>query len=334
MSYQVSTAFNSFMNNFVNLDANDTREGRKSRDWLVDEQLLKFPGQDETFPLLSNAPKMWFGSFSRRTKIRELDDIDMMIIMHAQGSTYYDYGSTVNLSPGQNSRFLNYLDDSGQWINSRKVVNKFVSSLKEVPQYSKADSKRQGEAATLKLLTRSWNFDIVPAFITSPEADGTTFYLIPDGAGHWKKTDPRIDKDRTTRLNQKHDGNVLNAIRLVKYWKRKRGVPTIGSYLLETILLNRYEHLIQGGMSEWVDNEFPQALRALASAILGPVYDQKDFQGDINNLSSDDRWKVWEKATTDASLAEQALAVEFSDPVESGKLWQRVLGSDFPADAS
>ena len=31
MSYQVSTAFNSFMNNFVNLDANDTREGRKSR---------------------------------------------------------------------------------------------------------------------------------------------------------------------------------------------------------------------------------------------------------------------------------------------------------------
>ena len=135
-------------------------------------------------------------------------------------------------------------------------------------------------------------------------------------------------------MNQKHDGNVLNAIRLVKYWKRKRGVPTIGSYLLETILLNRYEHLIQGGMSEWVDNEFPQALRALASAILGPVYDQKDFQGDINNLSSDDRWKVWEKATTDASLAEQALAVEFSDPVESGKLWQRVLGSDFPADAS
>lgn len=26
MSYQVSTAFNSLMNNFVNLDANDTRE--------------------------------------------------------------------------------------------------------------------------------------------------------------------------------------------------------------------------------------------------------------------------------------------------------------------
>ena len=34
MPYQVSTAFDSLMNNFVNLDADDTRNGRRSRDWL------------------------------------------------------------------------------------------------------------------------------------------------------------------------------------------------------------------------------------------------------------------------------------------------------------
>ncbi len=330
MAYTVNTAFNTLMKDFVNLTAESSQEGKKSRNWLVDEQISKFPDNDDKFPLLQSNYAMWFGSFSRRTKIRELDDIDMMIIMHAQESKYWDYGSTVYLSPGENSRFLNYLDDSGQWINSRKVVNKFVSSLNAVPQYSNSDSKRQGEAATLKLLTRTWNFDIVPAFSTVPEADGTNFYLIPDGYGNWKKTDPRIDKERTTRLNQKHDGRVLNAIRLVKYWKRKRGVPAIGSYLLETILLNRYESLIQGGVSEWVDREFPHALRALGSAILGSVYDQKSFQGDINNLSSDDRWKVWEKATADAALAEEAIALEFSEPLESGKRWQQVLGNDFP----
>jgi len=332
MPYQVSTAFNKFMNEFVNLDAEDTREGKKSRDWLVDEQLNKFPDQDETFPLLRSTPKMWFGSFSRRTKIRELDDIDMMIIMHAQGSTYFESGGCVHLLPGQNSRFLDYLDDSKQWINSRKIVNKFVSSLKNVPQYSKADSKRQGEAATLKLLTRKWNFDIVPAFCTAPAADGTNFYLIPDGDGNWKKTDPRIDKDRTTRLNQKHDGNILNAIRLVKYWKKKRGVPAIGSYLLETILLNRYDSLNEGGMSKWVDREFPLALRELASAVLGSVDDQKSFQGNINNLSFENRWKVSDKATSDAELAEEAINLEFSDPVESGKIWQQILGNDFPTE--
>ena len=237
MPYQVSTAFNSLMNNFVNLDADETRNGRRSRDWLVDEQLTGFPDKDDEFPLLSTTPKMWFGSFSRRTKIRELDDIDMMIVMHAEGSTYTQSGKTFYISPGANSRFQNYLNETGEWVNSRRVVNKFVSSLKSVPQYSAADSKRQGEAATLNLKSYTWNFDIVPAFLTKPDSNGNTFYLIPDGNGNWKQTDPRIDKDRATRVNQKHNGNVLNVIRLVKYWKRKRGVPAIGSYLLETIML-------------------------------------------------------------------------------------------------
>lgn len=72
MPYQVSTAFNSLMNNFVNLDADETRSGRRSRDWLVDEQLTSFPDKDDKFPLLSSTPKMWFGSFSRRTKFANL----------------------------------------------------------------------------------------------------------------------------------------------------------------------------------------------------------------------------------------------------------------------
>lgn len=275
MPYQVSTAFNSLMNNFVNLDADETRSGRRSRDWLVDEQLTSFPDKDDKFPLLSSTPKMWFGSFSRRTKIRELDDIDMMIVMHAEGSTYTQIGNTFFISPGANSRFQNYLNDTNEWVNSRRIVNKFVSCLKSVPQYAAADSKRQGEAATLNLKSYTWNFDIVPAFITKSDSYGNSFYLIPDGNGNWKQTDPRIDKDRATAVNQKHSGKVLNVIRLVKYWKRKRGVPAIGSYLLETIMLNHYDALAKDSMSEYLDVEFSDALQALASAIVGYVGDQK-----------------------------------------------------------
>ncbi|WP_238340155.1 hypothetical protein [Citrobacter sp. NCU1] len=51
-------------------------------------------------------------------------------------------------------------------------------------------------------------------------------------------------------------------------------------------------------------------------------------------MNLDDRYKVWEKATTDAALAEEAIALEFSDPVESGKRWQQVLGNDFPVEAA
>lgn len=330
MPYQVSTAFNSLMNNSVNLDADETRKGRRSRDWLVDEQLTRFPDKDDTFPLLSTMPKMWFGSFSRRTKIRELDDIDMMIIMHAEGSTYTQIDKTFYISPGANSRFQNYLNETGKWVNSRRVVNKFVSSLKSVPQYSSADSKRQGEAATLNLKSYAWNFDIVPAFITTPDSYGRTFYLIPDGSGNWKQTDPRIDKDRATRINQKHSGKVLNVIRLVKYWKRKRGVPAIGSYLLETIMLNHYDELNEDSMSEHLDVEFANALQVLATEIVGFVGDQKNFQGDINHLSSEEQKKVREIALEDAINAKEALSIKFTAPDKSGKIWQEVLGKDFP----
>lgn len=330
MPYQVSTAFNSLMNNFVNLDADETRSGRRSRDWLVDEQLTSFPDKDDKFPLLSSTPKMWFGSFSRRTKIRELDDIDMMIVMHAEGSTYTQIGNTFFISPGANSRFQNYLNDTNEWVNSRRIVNKFVSCLKSVPQYAAADSKRQGEAATLNLKSYTWNFDIVPAFITKSDSYGNSFYLIPDGNGNWKQTDPRIDKDRATAVNQKHSGKVLNVIRLVKYWKRKRGVPAIGSYLLETIMLNHYDALAKDSMSEYLDVEFSDALQALASAIVGYVGDQKNFQGDINHLSSEEQEKVREMALEDANNAKEALSIEFDDPEKSGKIWQKVLGKDFP----
>lgn len=330
MPYQVSTAFNSLMNNFVNLDADETRSGRRSRDWLVDEQLTSFPDKDDKFPLLSSTPKMWFGSFSRRTKIRELDDIDMMIVMHAEGSTYTQIGNTFFISPGANSRFQNYLNDTNEWVNSRRIVNKFVSCLKSVPQYAAADSKRQGEAATLNLKSYTWNFDIVPAFITKSDSYGNSFYLIPDGNGNWKQTDPRIDKDRATAVNQKHSGKVLNVIRLVKYWKRKRGVPAIGSYLLETIMLNYYDALAKDSMSEYLDVEFSDALQALASAIVGYVGDQKNFQGDINHLSSEEQEKVREMALEDANNAKEALSIEFDDPEKSGKIWQKVLGKDFP----
>ncbi|WP_397324877.1 nucleotidyltransferase [Pantoea agglomerans] len=330
MAYSVNAAFSTLMNDFVNLEPDASRSGKVSRDWLVDKQIINFPENDDKFPLLYPEPKMWFGSFSRKTKIRELDDIDLMIIMHAERSFYSQLDNTFFLSPGENSRYLNYTDSSGSYINSRRVVNKFVSSLSAVWQYASADTKRQGEAATLKLKSYSWNFDIVPAFMTAPDAHGETFYLIPDGDGNWKRTDPRIDKERTTRLNRKHDAKMLNIIRLVKYWKRKRAVPAINSYVLETILLNRYDLLFEGGIRVYIDEEFPHVLRDLAFAILRPVYDHKNIQGDINGLTWEERLKIHEKATSDASLVEEAVALKFSDPVRSGKLWQQVLGRNFP----
>ncbi len=76
--------------------------------------------------------------------------------------------------------------------------------------------------------------------MSNADAFGKNYYLIPDGKGHWKKTDPRVDRNRVSEINVKNDGNVLNVIRAVKYWQRRPTMPTMSSYLLETMILDYY----------------------------------------------------------------------------------------------
>ena len=329
MANSVSSAFKSFMSDIVNLDTTKTQQGRASRDWLVDDKITRFPINDDDFPILHSDKKIYFGSFSRRTKIRELDDIDVMIILSADSCVYYESGETIYIAPREGTDRLNkYLSDDKAYINSRKIIEKFKSSLKDVHQYSSAVINRRGEAATLKLISYEWNFDIVPSFITAADDNGVTFYLIPDGNGNWNKTDPRIDKDRTTAINQKHDGKVLNVIRAIKYWQKKNKLPELKSYLIETILLNYYDNT--NSISSYLEDEIHVALNHLSIAIIGDVSDHKNIQGNINHLTWDERVAVFSAALADSTLAKEAKDNEFTNTALAFKHWKEVFGNDFP----
>ena len=82
MAKTVNAAFDEFMKDYVNLDAEKTKKARSSRDWLV-EQILSFPDNDSDFPAIYTEKNIFYGSFARKTKKRPLDDIDMMIVLKA-----------------------------------------------------------------------------------------------------------------------------------------------------------------------------------------------------------------------------------------------------------
>ena len=178
------------------------------------------------------------------------------------------------------------LIDETKYLNSTKVINRFISKLADLNDYSKAEMHKNHEAATLKLKSYTWNFDIVPCFYTTGN-----FYLIPDGNGNWKKTDPRIDNDRTTEINQKHNGKILNLIRLVKYWNKRKVTLTIGSYLLECMILSIYDSKDEKS-NWWIDLEFRDVLYELSKAIKKDVDDPKGMQGNLNTFSTEDRQKI------------------------------------------
>jgi hypothetical protein len=330
MALTVIQAFNKFMTDCVNLDPDDSSTAKSSRDWLMG-QIEAFPNSDNKFPEIYIEKNFFLGSFSRRTKKRPLDDIDIMICLKADGCTYNEFLDKIEINtPDTALRFKDYINEGTNVVNSRKVINAFVTKLSGVPQYKKAEIKRNLEAATLNLSTYDWTFDIVPCFFTTEDANKRTYYIIPDGKGNWKKTDPRLDLQRVSTVNDYHEKNVLNVIRAIKYWNSRPTMPTIGSYLLENMVLDYYsEQTIVA--SKFVDIELVKVFLEIHRRIYNVVNDPKNIQGNLNTLTYDEKKKIADKAYIDYSKAYDARQLEVAkNQTDSIKLWIEIFGEQFP----
>lgn len=331
MATTVNNAFSEFMRDKVNLDSEDTKKARTSRDNLIDN--IHTLGDKDHFFNLYTEKDISFGSFARKTKIRPIDDIDIMICLSADGSTYYEYSDRVELTVNDDtSPQIAYCNPNTKTLNSTKVINKFISELSLLSDYKKAELHKRGEAATLQLKSYTWNFDIVPCFFTKPTSTGDTYYLIPDGSGNWKMTDPRKDRDRVSTVNQKHDGRVLDAIRIVKYWNKRPTMPSAASYLLECLLLDYFESTTST-ISEYIDFRFRDALYYIYQSIFYTVNDPKGIQGNLNTLTYDEQKKISDRALSDYNKAVTAITFETQDKNHKASIakWGEIFGSDFPS---
>lgn len=327
MSYTVKACFEVFMRDYVNLVPERTTTARTSRDWLVRKiEDLAYNGKIP--PLYNGTNHIFFGSFARNTKIRPLDDIDIMIVFDAQGCTTDDISKIVGkiyplyVNDSKAKLLPEYCDNNV--LNSRKMIEAIKKELGNIPNYSKADIHRNQEAVTLQLSSYEWNFDIVPCFYTK-----SGFYVIPDGNGNWKGTDPRIDKDRVIQANQRVNGALLPAIRLMKYWKKEHWGDEVSSYLFENFMIDWANNLIIH------PSTYPQlvksALEALSSKIMMDYCDPKGFQGNINILDINTRRRLATMASQDVSKASTAIQYEQNNMTEAAiNKWIEIFGNEFP----
>lgn len=324
MATTVDEAFHNFNRDYVNLAPERTKLARSSRDWLF-EQLKSLPTKDPSFPHFYEDKHIYFGSFARNTKLRPLDDIDLMLTFHAQMSTYEVLFTGVEYiirSPDSATTLRRLRNDDGT-LNSIKVVNALVSALGKIDQYKNAELHREGEAATLQLSSYEWNFDIVPAFHTD-----TGHYLIPDGTGNWKPTDPRKDRTRLGRINAQHGGKLLQVIRTLKYWNRRAKMTEIPPYVFENMILNYFE--TQAEITEFIDLSIIEFLSYLVTGIHYDVPDPKGFQGNLNKLSSLQRDTISAKAADAVARALEARRLESSMNHEAAiRKWAEIFGPDF-----
>lgn len=321
----VGGCFDKFRKEVVDLESEQTKTARISRDFVL-QNIARLSDSGE-LPIVMEDYCLNFGSFARNTKIRPLDDIDMMICYDGRCGVYETVRQNelyyVRFSSGH-PFFDDLRNDDGRTLNSRKVINQLIGALSGVESYSKAEMHRRQEAATLQLKSYPWNFDIVPCFYTKQG-----FYLIPDGQGHWKNTDPRIDRTRVAEVNQGCGGLALPLVRLMKYWKHLAWGDAVSSYLFEQMVLNCVEAGKASG-DTW-QGRVKNVLFYLKDAIRMPVPDPKGIQGDLSNLAPIDRIELSQKAQVDASSAVMAIVAEnLGQTKDAIAEWKNVFGDEFP----
>lgn len=330
MSKSIYTSISTFSKDFVDLDYRDLDKARSSRKWLV-SKIEEFPSMDASFPkLYPGENDVQMGSFRRHTKIRPIDDIDFIIVFNGAGSTYSsNYGDdSLKINVPKSSDRLHLLTNDDSTLNSIKLVNQLKKSLSTVSHYENAEIKRNQEAVTLKLKSYSWNFDIVPAFLTASDVEGRSYYLIPDGSGKWKKTDPRIDSKRVTEVNKKRNGEVLKYIRLIKYWNKRSRTPSIGSYLLENLVLNYFD---VHDLSVTNQSTLRDIFNYLSTSIYSTCPDPKQIQGDLNDLDSDTKMKFSDAAKIAYISANKAISYSIEQDQKMAHVeWKKIFGEDFP----
>lgn len=328
MSMTVSDAFSKFVQEVVDLDPSKVVAARISVGNLLDN-IREFDGKDGFFKLYKDVD-VQFGSFARGTKCRELDDVDIMIGISANGTTYQGDAPVDDITmhvDGDESQ-ADCVNDGTNVLNSTKVINRFVKKLELTKDYCRSELRKDHEAAVLNLLTKDWSFDIVPCFFTKPESDGRQYYLIPNGNGNWKKTDPRLDLKVLTESDILMGGTLRRLIRLIKRWNRCKTVATLQSYVLETLMLDL--RISKPTSCDRVRMWY--ALGHVAAKIFNPILDSKGIQGDLNKLSNAHRAAIRDRALADQCIVGDALNDECAGRHETAiNKWRQVFGEDFPA---
>ena len=331
MARTINGALNELVQDKVNLLKSRTDAGRRSRDHLL-EQIKRL--NDDSLEKLDFAEtyNLPFGSFSRRTKVKPLDDIDQMIGLNGgklvwnQATSYDEAIISIrnSLDKGTWSQLLN--DDNT--LSPIKVLNRFKRMLSNMNGYQNPELNRRQQAVTFKMTSNEWNFDLVPCFYTE-----SGVYLIPSGNGnYWMQTDPRKDQTLATEVNQQHNGKVLEIIRLMKFWNKQDKKPSIpSSYLLGVMLLYFYQ-------SRWLttagtlQEEVEKCLIYIRDNIYSWVEDPKGIEGNINRLDGDIRDKIHARITKDLENITYGNYYErMGDKEKAFEYWEKVMGSFFPA---
>lgn len=325
MPLTVDDSFRQFQKETIDLDRETVEEGRKAIQGLsgqLDEILFQ---DSNAFPKPIPQSHIMYGSFQRGTKIRELDEINLLLCLDLEGARESRRrASSYLINTSRSSERLRQLSDGDQ-LNSTALLLRLEELVQEVPGFQNTHLHHKGKAVALQLEQHDWRFDLVPCFKVEKD-----FYLMPDGSGSWIPTQPVKGNLPIITANQANEGKLVPLIRLLKYWNRHNPAPTIPAYVFELIVTDFANS--RANLSWWTDFNVLSFFGFLSNRIWKKVADPNEIWSDLNPFSEQEKKTIMEAVEEARSLARNAIDAETQgkDHKLAIAQWREVFGKGYP----
>ena len=239
----IDTTLEKLLDAKINISSASISQGSDSHNYIRDALKGK-NDRDALFPRLIDGDFL-SGSYRRGTKLKPLDDIDVMIVVDGTGLSIVNNGYVQDIevrgSGNPDNPILQHLGFNSL-LGSKTVMSLFQKALSEMHPNSKIRNDEQ--AVNIWFATYGLGIDVVPCFHLIPRDGSRDRYYIPEGNGSdgWKTTNPKIDEEISATLHLRHNKLMKKIVRLAKYWNQVSNGNRLKAYHLETLIW----HILDG----------------------------------------------------------------------------------------
>lgn len=239
----VSSAIKVYISDYISLNRPDITKAVNSREWFLKRLKNVIRTRTQEPILFSPDPFVYFGSYFKGTKVKAVDEYDVIVVIDSNTGIFSSGGIETGVGLGYanpnykySPRFYKY-DNNG--ISPAKLLNWLKGVVKEVTDsFSGETPERNGQAITALIKSLNLKIDLVPAGIFEQNSDGSIFYNIPKGDkdGGWIVTSPREDIELLNGVARGKD-NFRNIIRIAKRIKDTYNFG-VTSFAIETAIVS------------------------------------------------------------------------------------------------
>lgn len=273
----------------VDVGAVTTNAARRSAREVI-RQIESFSNLNNSLPSLMPGSGFIAGSLGRLAQEQPLDDIDVYLVMDANGVTATTDGILHPLTAHGRLIATPLTSDPtlkvGGMISSGAIVARYSWHLPLIfPDIATGIGQRR---KTCFVRFGGVNIDLCPVVRFSPTNGGIDQYWMPVGGGQreWKATNPRLDQDNISAANGAIGGDLLKVVRLMKWWNARHNDDRLKGIHLETMvagILPRY------GFHGWA-HTLQHLFAALRFSVQAECPDPTDLGSPLSSsLSDEDR---------------------------------------------